>query len=78
MGSHNRDLITKEFMEKHGFTQADMNNLARYERVRKSGEMNMMEYIVPMKRYNANGGPKLADWIMSNYEKYLAYLEKIK
>ena len=77
MGSHDRDSLTREFMEKHGFNQADMNNLARYERVRKSREMNMMEYIVPMKRYNANGGIKLADWIMSNYGEYLDYLEKI-
>ena len=69
--------VTEEFMKEHNFTKADMNNLRRYEMTRQSGEMNMMEYISVMKRYKANGGSKLADWIMTKYGEYLNYLETI-
>lgn len=69
--------VTEEFMKEHNFTKADMNNLRRYEMTRKGGEMNMMEYIGIMNRYNANGGPKLAGWITKNYKEYLNYLETI-
>ena len=71
-------MTKKEFMKKHRLTAMDYKNLVRYEDTRKSGVMNMFEYIHLMKKYNANGGSKLADWILTddNYEEFLSTLGK--
>jgi hypothetical protein len=73
-------MTKNEFMKKHRMTAIDYKNLVRYEDTRKSGVMNMNEYIHLMKKYNANGGSKLADWIVKggNYEEFLSTLGKEK
>ena len=67
-------MTIKEFKEKHNFTDLDMRNLRRYEDVRNSGVMNMLEYLNMMAVLNTNGGEKLAKWILEegNYEEYKA------
>jgi hypothetical protein len=72
-----QEKLLNEFKEKHNFTDMDLKNLKRYEDTRLSGEMNMMSYLATMKRYNANGGSKLADWIINNYGDYLELLKKL-
>ena len=71
-------MTKNEFMKKHRMTAMDYKNLVRYEDTRKSGVMNMFEYIHLMKKYNANGGKRLADWILTddNYEEFLSTLGK--
>ena len=73
-------MTKKEFMKKHRLTAMDYKNLVRYEDTRKSGDMNMNEYLYIMKKYNINGGYKLATWIQSgtNYEEFLSTLGKEK
>ena len=71
-------MTKQELMKKHRLSATDYKNLIRYEDTRKSGVMNMFEYIHLMKKYNANGGSKLADWILTddNYEEFLSTLGK--
>ena len=63
-----------EFMRKHELTEKDYKNLLRYEEVRKSGVMNMYEYLFLMKRCGINGGAKLADLILEGrfYSEFLS------
>ena len=70
-------MTKKEFMTKHSLNEIDYKNLVRYEETRANGEMSMFEYIYIMKKYNINGGFKLADWIQSgdNYEEFKGVLE---
>ncbi len=70
-------MTKKEFMKKYQLTKLDYRNLERYEETRKSGVMNMFEYLYLMKKYNINGGYKLADWIQSgnNYEDFMRVLK---
>ena len=75
--STKEDLISK-FKEKHNFTDLDMKNLKRYEDTRLGGSMNMFGYLGTMRKHNANGGSRLADWIMNNYGEYLELLNSIK
>ena len=66
--------MTKEqFLEKYELNERDWRNLVRYEEVRRSGVMNMYEYLYLMKKHNVNGGRRLADLIQSGtfYEKFL-------
>ena len=44
-------MIKDEFMKKYGLTEKDYRNLVRYEETRKSGVMNMFEYLYLMKRH---------------------------
>lgn len=66
-----------EFMKKHGITEMDYKNLVRYEDTRKSGVMNMFEYLYLMKSHNINGGEKLATLITEG-EFYSEFLETVK
>ena len=63
-----------EFMAEYNLDEKDWQNLVRYEKTRRSGRMNMYRYLYLMKKYNVNGGEKLADLILSGafYEKFLA------
>ncbi len=67
----------QEFMKKHGLTEMDYKNLVRYEDTRKSGVMNMFEYLAMMEVNNINGGKRLADWICSgtNYKEFKEVLK---
>ena len=69
--------MTKEqFLEKHKLSELDWRNLIRYEETRKIGKMNMFEYLNIMREFNANGGKRLAQWIMvfENYKEFLEVL----
>lgn len=69
--------MTKEqFLEKHELSELDYRNLIRYEEARKTGKMNMFEYLNIMREFNANGGKRLAQWIMvfGNYKEFLEVL----
>lgn len=69
--------MTKEqFLEKHKLSELDWRNLIRYEEARKTGKMNMFEYLNIMREFNANGGKRLARWIMvfENYKEFLEVL----
>jgi hypothetical protein len=69
--------MTKEqFLEKHELSELDWCNLIRYEETRKTGKMNMFEYLNIMREFNANGGKRLAQWIMvfENYKEFLEVL----
>ena len=69
--------MTKEqFLEKHELSELDFRNLIRYEEARKTGKMNMFEYINFMQEFNVNGGKRLAQWIMvfGNYKEFLEVL----
>ena len=67
--------MTKEqFLEKHKLSELDWRNLIRYEEARKTGKMNMFEYLNIMREFNANGGKRLAQWIMA-FENYKEFLE---
>lgn len=69
--------MTKEqFLEKHELSELDWRNLIRYEEARKGGKMNMFEYLNFMREFNANGGKRLAQWIMvfENYKEFLEVL----
>lgn len=69
--------MTKEqFLEKHKLSELDWRNLIRYEEARKTGKMNMFEYINFMQEFNINGGKRLAQWIMvfENYKEFLEVL----
>ena len=70
-------MTKKEFLEKHELSELDYRNLIRYEEARKTGKMNMFEYLEFMKTYNLNGGKKLATWISSstNYAEFREVLE---
>lgn len=70
-------MTKQEFMKKHNLTEQDWRNLLRYEQVKQSGTMNMFEYLGIMKKYNANGGTKLAEFIMegNNYAEFMEVLE---
>ena len=63
------------FMSKHGFTEADIRNLIKYEEVRRGGQYNMQEWLIFMAQMNINGGSKLAGWIRYNYKEFLAILD---
>lgn len=70
--------MTKEqFMQKHNLTVGDFKNLQRYEKMRLDGSYNMFEYLGMMRKYNMNGGDKIADWIMTddNYAVFLSVIE---
>lgn len=66
-------MTREEFLQKHELTEKDYKNLLRFETARTSSAYNMHEYIEMMKKYNANGGVKLAGWILegNNYEEFL-------
>ena len=69
--------MTKEqFLEKHELSELDYRNLIRYEEARKTGKMNMFEYLNFMREFNANGGKRLAQWIMAieNFKEFLEVL----
>jgi hypothetical protein len=69
--------MTKEqFLEKHKLSELDWRNLIRYEEARKTGKMNMFEYLNIMRKFNVNGGKRLAQWIMvfENYKEFLEVL----
>jgi len=69
--------MTKEqFLERHELSELDWRNLIRYEEARKTGKMNMFEYLNIMREFNANGGKRLAQWIMvfENYKEFLEVL----
>jgi hypothetical protein len=67
--------MTKEqFLEKHELSELDWRNLIRYEETRKTGKMNMFEYLNFMREFNINGGKKLATWLLS-YDNYFDFLE---
>lgn len=69
-------MTKQEFLAKHNLTERDYKNLIRYEEVRKNSGINMFEYISLMISFNANGGKKLAQWIMfeNNYAEFLEVL----
>lgn len=79
MDTVKRDKLIKEFQKKHGLSDMDMKNLARYERTKETGEVNMANYLATMERYNANGGSKLVKWIKNeaNYSAYSMLLIQI-
>lgn len=66
----------EQFLEKHELSELDWRNLIRYEEARKTGKMNMFEYLNIMREFNANGGKRLAQWIMvfENYKEFLEVL----
>jgi hypothetical protein len=66
----------EQFLEKHELSELDWRNLIRYEEARKTGKMNMFEYINFMQEFNVNGGKRLAQWIMvfENYKEFLEVL----
>ena len=67
--------MTKEqFLEKHELSELDYRNLIRYEEARKTGKMNMFEYLNFMSEFNVNGGKRLARWIFTN-GNYFDFLE---
>ena len=69
--------MTKEqFLEKHKLSELDWRNLIRYDEARKTGKMNMFEYLNIMREFIANGGKRLAQWIMvfENYKEFLEVL----
>jgi hypothetical protein len=70
-------MTKQEFLKKHSFTELDYRNLKRYEEVRRTGKMNMFEYLNFMREFNVNGGKKLAQWILTgdNYSDFLETLE---
>lgn len=71
--------MTKEqFLQKNELSELDYRNLIRYEVARKTGKMNMNVYLYLMKKYNINGGERLATWIVKegNYEEFLSTLVK--
>lgn len=65
-------MTKQEFIRKHNLSDSDFENLKRYEEVRKSGKMNMFEYLSLMGTHEMNGGSKLASWILSdnNYAEF--------
>lgn len=70
--------MTKQvFLKKHSFSEADFNNLVRYENTRLKGKVNMFEYITLMIKFNVNGGERLARWIQQhdNYAELQEVLE---
>ena len=70
--------MTKEqFLEKHELSELDYRNLIRYEQAKKTGKMNMFEYLNFMREFNVNGGKKLARWILTN-NNYSDFLETLK
>ena len=71
-------MTKQEFLDKHELSELDYRNLIRYKEAIKTGKMNMNEYLYIMKKYNINGGYKLATWIQSgnNYEEFLSTLGK--
>ena len=69
--------MKNEFMKKYGLTEMDYKNLVRYEDTRKSGVMNMFEYLYLMKRHGINGGAKLAALITEG-GFYTEFLETVK
>lgn len=70
--------MTKEqFLEKHELNEQDYRNLIRYEEARKTGKMNMFEYINFMQEFNVNGGKRLARWILTD-NNYSDFLETLK
>lgn len=76
----NKRMTKQEFMAKHELTAMDYRNLVRYEEAIRNGAMNMNEYLYLMKRYNINGGDRLASWIQSgtNYEEFRQLLDEEK
>lgn len=68
------------FLNNHNLDERDWNNLVRFEKTRKSGKMNMFEYIAMMRRYNINGGKKLAELIQQDefYEEFLQVYKEHK
>ncbi len=71
-------MTKKEFLEKHELNDQDYRNLIRYEEARKTGKMNMFEYLNFMREFNVNGGKRLAQWILTddNYSDFLETLEE--
>lgn len=71
-------MTKKQFLEKHELNEQDYKNLVRYEEARKTGKMNMFEYLSFMMEFNVNGGKKLAKWILNgnNYSDFLETLEE--
>ena len=70
-------MTKQEFMQEHGLTEMDYKNLVRYEETRKSGVMNMYEYLFLMKKHGVNGGAKLAALIKEE-RFYSEFLEIVK
>jgi hypothetical protein len=66
----------EQFLEKHELNELDWHNLIKYEEVKKTGKMNMFEYLNFMREFNVNGGKKLASWILTddNYGEFLEVL----
>lgn len=70
--------MTKEqFLEKHKLSELDWRNLIRYEEARKTGIMNMFDYLNLMQEFNINGGKRLARWILTS-DNYFDFLETLK
>ena len=71
-------MTKKQFLEKHELNDQDYRNLIRYEEARKTGKMNMFEYLNFMREFNVNGGKRLAQWILTddNYSDFLETLEE--
>lgn len=67
----------EKFLKKHDLSERDFADLKRYKQVKDSGEYNVFAYLGLMQKYNANGGKKLALWIMhgDNYSEFLEVLE---
>lgn len=67
----------KEFLKKNNFDNKDWQKLVRYERVRKSGIVNMFSYLGTMEK---EGDGALANWIKEhgNYGEFLEVLEKMQ
>lgn len=67
----------EKMLEKHELSELDYRNLVRYEQVRRSGVINMFEYMGLMEKRNLNGGKKLTHWIRegNNYEEFLGTLK---
>ena len=78
MNDRKKEELTTEFMKKYNLDKADMKNLARYEKVRSEGSMNMYDYQATMNRYNINGGKKLLSFISEHYSDYIDYLEELE
>lgn len=70
-------MTKQDFLKKHNFSEADFNNLVRYENTSSKGEVNMFEYITLMIKFNVNGGERLASWIQEygNYAELQEVLE---
>lgn len=73
-------MTKQEFLKKHDLSERDFADLKRYEAVMVSGKHNMFGYLALMQKHNANGGRKLALWIMhgDNYSEFLEVLENEK